>query len=201
MELKLKCGASRDSRPILAALEAANVQLDSVVGEQSSPEWLELQAAGVLDFRRLDKAVKTMCGALCPDESTVPIRIVREADMFDLLYFIPCDDWERSAAALEVDIRRHADPEDSFRSWFRGEWMGQRDEDALTVEELSSEPLLPARILAYLDPPVFRDWRPIFSFIERHATCDQLTGAMANAQTPTQKWKLAYAFTADVALV
>ncbi len=72
--------------------------------------------------------------------------------------------------------------------------MGSDDETTLTWEELSSGPLTPERILLYLDPPVPRDWRPIQSYLERHASCRQLVEAMDKAQTTRQKWRLAYAF-------
>src|SRR6266568_9367501 len=79
-------------------------------------------------------------------------------------------------------------------SWFRSCWMGQNEEDALTEQELASEPLTAERMLGYLDPPSFRDWRPIQHYVEREALCSELARAMGMASTPTQKWRLAYVF-------
>jgi hypothetical protein len=107
---------------------------------------------------------------------------------------VPCDDWQRAAEALREDILAFRDEADPFRSWFQGQWMGQRDEYTLTEQELSSAPLTPARILAFLEPPMYRDWRPIQSYVARHASCAQLVQAMVAAQTSNQKWRLAYAF-------
>jgi len=193
VELKVEHGVDRNTDQILATLTAAGIQIEGIK-PVSSPDYLGLQAAGGLDFPRLRRAIIAAADGLCPEETALPIRIVRELEVFDLLYWIPCDDSKMATDALERDIRNYTNEDDSFRSWFRGQWMGNREEEALTVEELSSEPLTPERILAFLDPPVFRDWRPIFRYIERHAKCDQLVGAMAKAETPTQRWRLAYAF-------
>ena len=149
---------------------------------------------GVVEPERLRSIVAVVVSILCPDEVLLPLRIVRASDTQDLLYGIPCDDSERAIASLQQDLDRYRDDSDSFRAWFRSRWMGADEEDRLTEEELASEPLTPERMLAYLDPPTFRDWRPIQYFIERKALCDDLLRAMELATTPTQKWRLAYVF-------
>ena len=194
MDLKLEYGAHRSPDPLLAALTAAGVQLDSAVKTQSWPDNWELKASQDLDFVQLEHAVAAVSSAVCPDEIAISVRVVRAGDSADLLFTIPCDDWQRAAAALREDILEFTDEADPFRSWFQGRWMGQRDEDDLTEQELSSAPLTADRILAFLEPPVFRDWRPIQSYVARHASCEQLVQAMLAAQTSTQKWRLAYAF-------
>ncbi len=194
MDLKLKYGAHRSPDRILAALTAAGVQLDSTVKTQSWPDNWELQASKDLDFLQLEHAVAAVSSAACPDEIAISVRVVRAGDTADLLFTIPCDDWQRAADALREDILAFRGKADPFRSWFRGQWMGQRDEDALTEQELASAPLTPERILGFLEPSVFRDWRPIQSYVARHASCEQLVQAMVAAQTSTQKWRLAYAF-------
>jgi len=57
---------------------------------------------------------------------------------------------------------------DSFRSWFRGRWMGSNEESTLTAHELSAAPLTGARILEF---PIrrFPATAPYSAFIERHA--------------------------------
>lgn len=166
----------------------------SATTDTSWPEHLELQARGGLDVPVLNHAVATLAETLCPEEVTIAIRIVRADDEFDLLYHIPCDDRAAAINTLANDIRAYSGEKDAFRTWFRSRWMGQDEEDQFTVEELSAEPLTAERMLAYLDPPKFRDWRPIQSFIERHANCRDLVRAMEAAVTTTQMWRLAYVF-------
>ena len=161
MDLKLKYGAHRSPDRILAALTAAGVQLGSTVKTQSWPDDWELQASQDLDFLQLEHAVAAVSSAVCPDAIAISVRVVRAGDATDLRFTIPCDDWQRAAEALREDILAFRDEADPFRSWFQGQWMGSRDEYALTEQELSSAPLTSERILAFLEPPVYRDWRPI----------------------------------------
>ena len=194
MNLKLVYGAHWSPDRILAALTAAGVQFDGTVNTQSWPDYWELQASGDLDFLQLQHAVAAVANAGCPDEIAISVRVVRAGDAADLLFTIPCDGWEGAAEGLREDIPAFSEDADPFRSWFQSRWMGQREQDALTEQELSSAPLTPERILALLDPPIFRDWRPIQSYVVRHAACEQLARAMAAARTATQKWRLDYAF-------
>jgi len=194
MRLILEHGSARAPYPIVDALESQGLAVDAVVQRDTWPERLELQAEGDLDFGRLRDVVAKAMAATCPDEILLAVRIVRDPRKPDLLYSVPCDQREPAVAALESDVRAVTDDSDAFRSWFRSRWMGRNEEDALTAEELATEPLTAKRILAYLDPHDFRDWRPIQHFIERHASCADLVSAMVLATTAAQKWRLAYAF-------
>lgn len=193
LDLSLEHGSSRDPASVLAALAVAGVDVERVIVGKPWPDRLEFQATGELDFPRLVRAIRAVAATLCPEEVVVSVRIVRDQVRPDLLFGIPCDDLERAIDAVSHDIRSYQDDSDAFRSWFRGRWMGQAEEDALTAQELASAPLDPTRILEYLDPPAIRDWRPIQHYVERHAKCSQLAGAMALATTATQRWRLAYA--------
>src|SRR5438034_6935740 len=165
MQLQLYCGTARNPEPVVAALAGDGISI-SVTIDTSWPEHLELRAAGSLDFPVLDHAVAILSETLCPQETTIPVRIVRADDEFDLLYHIPCDDRAEAISTLANDIRAYDGQKDPFRTWFRSRWMGHEEEDQFTAEELAAEPLTADRMLAYLDPPKFRDWRPIQSFIE-----------------------------------
>lgn len=192
MNLRLEHGANRDPHPLLAVLTAAGAELDDVVRKDTWPDDLELQASGDLDGPRLERTVLAAAADLCPREISIRIRIVRDAN--DLLYHVPCDDSLRAVAGLVEDITSYDERADPFRTWFRGKWMGTAEEWALSERELASAPLTADRILKFLDPPEFRDWRPIQQFVQRHAACRDLVEAMAAAKTATQKWRLAYAF-------
>ncbi len=194
MELRLEYGANRNPALILDALIAAGIQLEGTVRRDTWPDDLELQASGDLEFPRLVRAIRAVGTALCPEDVSIPVRIVRGLSVADLLFAIPCDDLERAAKGVPDDIRPYEDEAEPFRHWFRGQWMGADEENRLTEEELSSAPLTAKRILSFLDPPDSRDWRPIQHYLERHASCSQLVNAMATAQTSEQKWRLAYAF-------
>ena len=192
MNLSLEYGANRNPLPLLAALTAAGAALDDMVRKDTWPDDWELQASGDLDGPRLDRTLHAAASALCPGEILIPIRIVRGA--YDLVYDIPCDDRERALASLVEDITSYDERADPFRTWFRGRWMGSEEEWALTKQELASGPLTADKILRYLDPPEFRDWRPIQQYVQHQAACRDLVDAMATAKTATQKWRLAYAF-------
>src|SRR5690348_16586823 len=154
MQLLLSCGKARNPEPIVAALASSGVSVSSTI-DASWPEHLELQVRGEIDVPVLNHAAASLAQTLCPEEITVAVRVVRADDEFDLLYHIPCDDRADAINALANDIHAYSDEEDPFRTWFRCQWMGQNEEDQLTVEELSSEPLTAERILAYFDPPKF----------------------------------------------
>jgi hypothetical protein len=193
MNLTLDYGAHRSVAPIVAAVGNLGVTFDSVQERYTWPEYLELQVSGELDFQRLSAAITGIVAALCPTQTLIPVRIDQGPEAQDLLYSIPCDDWQLAVSALADDVRRYTSDLDAFRSWFRQRWTGMEDEREQTERELAQEPLTVQRILEYLDPPRFRDWRPIQHYIEKTAGCTLLAEAMAAASTSTQRWRLAYA--------
>jgi HEAT repeat len=191
--LKLAVGEERDVDQAVRALASAGFAIRPVV-EKAWPEHLELVVTDEFDAGQVIGALDVLRSVLCPAEVAIALRVSRESWENDLLYYIPCSDWNRAVSSLPQDVAMYRDDRDGFRNWFRGQWIGSDEERVLTIEELSSEPLTAAKILAVIDPIEWRDWRDVQNYLERHAPCAVVAEAMGLAQTTTQKDSLAYLF-------
>lgn len=146
-------------------------------------------------FESAERALRAAVASAGGDLTLVALRIVGEEE--DLLYQVPVRrDFEAALAALPADVEAfRPDVDDGFRNWFRGRWTGMAEEWELTEEEIRGTTLTAERILALLDPPEHRDWRPVQHCVERWAKCADLVEAMDLATTVIHRRRLAYLFT------
>ncbi len=191
--LKLAVGEERDVDQVVQALARAGFAIQPIV-EKAWPEHLELVVTDEFEAGHVIGALEVLRAVLCPDEVAIALRVTRESWENDMLYYIPCTDWNRAIQSIPKDVATYRDDRDGFRNWFRGQWIGSDEERVLTKQELSSEALTPAKILAVIDPDEWRDWRDVQHYLERNAPCGAVAEAMAQAETTTQKDRLAYLF-------
>ncbi|MBO0745996.1 MAG: hypothetical protein J2P43_13325 [Candidatus Dormibacteraeota bacterium] len=190
--MKFAVEAASDANPaeLKRILEERGVS-DAV---QIEPWCRGIELSGDGDLPTAERTLRAAAEWAGPGATLVTLRIEREE--VDLLYLLPCADFEAALAALPADVESFQPRRDDWlRNWFRGRWTGMEEEYRLTAEELRAASLTAERILDLLDPAEHRDWRPVQSSLERRATCADLVQAMELAATTTQRRRLAHLFT------